>query len=126
MPTTADGIRAFGNLLSTCPVCAEPLSLNHRYWVLATAVPSSSAFDLVERYILTHDWAAASVYEWDAEQDSAQFTIIDCPNSELLGFVVTVHVAELFYNSYIQSRRVVDEVDTRALLRLAGDHWVGF
>jgi hypothetical protein len=125
--TLADGNRVFGQLIGRCPVCGRALPSGPSFWAFATTISSSPRHAEVSRDVQAHEWTFAQADEWDPVKDSTQFTAIKCPNDpSLLGFVITMHGADLFSSSYVQSASVLREPDVSVLLQLADRHWQAF
>jgi hypothetical protein len=125
-PTQLDVNRAFGSLVGHCPVCDENVNGTHDYWVVATAIPSSPALTKVIEAVGNRLWRAANLYEWDADKDSVQFTVIRCPRSERLGLVRTCHTSDLMSRSVVESREILDKASGTVLRDLAKGKWEYF
>jgi len=119
-------IKAFAEIVGCCPICNRPLTPKHRFWVLATAVPGSNSAQEIEKNLNVRAFSLAEINEWDAEKDSIQITIIDCPHSFNVAMLRSLHPFSIFSSSLVESVERLSEAESAEARQLADDGWTGF
>jgi hypothetical protein len=125
-PDKASEHRALAEVIGRCPICNRSLTSQHRFWILATAVPGSQAAERLMTQLRARAWSLARVHDWYPEKDSIQITMIQCPYSTDVAMTQSFHPFSMFSSSYLESSKRLGDVDSKEILLLANDDWTSF